>query len=180
MFPSIQRLSDAVPSPAFVETFSIPDTLSEATQSARELSHLTQRYCKSHEAVRLAADAVVAEIIRDGANRGQIDALITEALALRRLSAESIYSSIEHIKEIKERVSLDALREYAEQFIRAMTSTLELLDNLIVRLQNLAGQAKTDEARVLRARPVKGKIDYAELSREHLARYPKIRARLAE
>ncbi len=33
---------------------------------------------------------------------------------------------------------------------------------------------------VLRARPVKGKIDYAELSREHIARYPKIRARLAE
>ena len=33
---------------------------------------------------------------------------------------------------------------------------------------------------VLRARPVKGKIDYAELSREHLARYPKIRAVLAK
>jgi hypothetical protein len=33
---------------------------------------------------------------------------------------------------------------------------------------------------VLRARPVKGKIDHAELSREHIARYPKIRARLAE
>jgi hypothetical protein len=33
---------------------------------------------------------------------------------------------------------------------------------------------------VLRARPVKGKVDYAELSREHIARYPKIRARLAE
>jgi len=32
----------------------------------------------------------------------------------------------------------------------------------------------------LRARPVKGPIDYAELSREHIARYPKIRARLAE
>jgi len=33
---------------------------------------------------------------------------------------------------------------------------------------------------VLRARPVTGKIDYAELSREHLARYPKIRAALAK
>ena len=31
-----------------------------------------------------------------------------------------------------------------------------------------------------RARPVKGKIDYAELSREHLKRYPKIRAALAK
>ena len=33
---------------------------------------------------------------------------------------------------------------------------------------------------MLKARPVKGPIDYAELSREHIARYPKIRARLAE
>ncbi|HEX3861854.1 MAG TPA: hypothetical protein VHY35_09220 [Stellaceae bacterium] len=33
---------------------------------------------------------------------------------------------------------------------------------------------------VLRARPVKGEIDYAELSREHMARYPKIRAALAK
>jgi hypothetical protein len=34
--------------------------------------------------------------------------------------------------------------------------------------------------KVLRARPVKGEIDYAELSREHIARYPKILAALAK
>jgi hypothetical protein len=34
--------------------------------------------------------------------------------------------------------------------------------------------------KVLRAKPVKGEVDWAELSREHIARYPKIRARLAE
>ena len=32
----------------------------------------------------------------------------------------------------------------------------------------------------LRARPLQGAIDYAELSREHLKRYPKIRAALAK
>ena len=32
----------------------------------------------------------------------------------------------------------------------------------------------------LHARPVAGEIDYAELSREHIARYPRIRAALAE
>jgi hypothetical protein len=36
------------------------------------------------------------------------------------------------------------------------------------------------QAKVLRAGPVKGEVDWAELSREHIARYPKIRARLAE
>jgi len=39
-------------------------------------------------------------------------------------------------------------------------------------------RAVADET--MRARPVKGKIDYGKLSREHIARYPKIRARLAE
>ena len=39
---------------------------------------------------------------------------------------------------------------------------------------------RSDEKKIQRARAVKGKIDYAELSREHIARYPKIRARLAE
>jgi hypothetical protein len=33
---------------------------------------------------------------------------------------------------------------------------------------------------VIRARPIEGEINYAELSREHIARYPNIRARLAE
>ena len=43
-----------------------------------------------------------------------------------------------------------------------------------------AAKKRSDEKKILRARPVKGEIDYAELSREHIARYPKIRARLAE
>jgi hypothetical protein len=37
-----------------------------------------------------------------------------------------------------------------------------------------------DKTKVLRAKPAKGEVDWAELSREHIARYPKIRARLAE
>ena len=37
-----------------------------------------------------------------------------------------------------------------------------------------------DKGKVLRATPVKGEVDWAELGREHIARYPKIRARLAE
>lgn len=48
------------------------------------------------------------------------------------------------------------------------------------RLLDLASKRTFDEGSALHARPVPGKIDYAKLSREHLARYPKIRAALAE
>ena len=48
------------------------------------------------------------------------------------------------------------------------------------RLLDLASERRSAEGDVLRARAVAGKIDYAELSREHLARYPKIRVALAK
>jgi len=49
-----------------------------------------------------------------------------------------------------------------------------------IRPKSAPKQQQRAAPEVLRARPVKGKIDYAELSREHLARYPKIRAALAK
>jgi len=48
------------------------------------------------------------------------------------------------------------------------------------RLSKLAAERDEGEGRILLARPVAGEIDYAELSREHLARYPRIRAALAK
>ena len=42
------------------------------------------------------------------------------------------------------------------------------------------GTKARDKDKPLRARPANGEIDWAELSREHIRRYPKIRARLAE
>ena len=43
-----------------------------------------------------------------------------------------------------------------------------------------AAKRRPDEKKILRARPVKGEVDHAALSREHIARYPKIRAALAK
>jgi hypothetical protein len=47
-------------------------------------------------------------------------------------------------------------------------------------LLSLAGERQPKPKDTLGAKSVKGKIDWAEFSREHIARYPKIRARLAE
>jgi hypothetical protein len=43
-----------------------------------------------------------------------------------------------------------------------------------------AATQRRDEEKTLRARPVKGKIDYAELIRETIAKFPKILAALAK
>ena len=39
---------------------------------------------------------------------------------------------------------------------------------------------RLDDKKILRARPVKGKIDYQELIRDTIARFPKILAALAK
>jgi hypothetical protein len=43
-----------------------------------------------------------------------------------------------------------------------------------------AATQRTDDKKILRARPVKGEIDHAALSRKFIARFPKIRAALAK
>jgi hypothetical protein len=48
------------------------------------------------------------------------------------------------------------------------------------RLLELTAKKKSASHEIVRARPIEGDIDYAELSREHIARYPRIRAALAE
>jgi len=48
------------------------------------------------------------------------------------------------------------------------------------KLLALASARRFVDGKVLRARPVEDEIDYGELSREHVIRYPKIRAALAK
>jgi hypothetical protein len=43
-----------------------------------------------------------------------------------------------------------------------------------------AAKQRADKKKVIRARPVKGEIDHAALSREFMSRFPKIRAALAK
>lgn len=80
---------------------------------------------------------------------------------------------------------------YADQsdddLLELCLATLDLVLGWIRPYQKLCGQVlelaaeqRTRGNQILRAHPVEGEIDYAELSREHIARYPKIRAALAK
>jgi hypothetical protein len=71
-------------------------------------------------------------------------------------------------------------REYIDDLIEISTAWLAVYQNTRARLLKLAAERRGRTSEVLRARPVAGEIDFAELSREHMARYPKIRAALAK
>jgi hypothetical protein len=57
---------------------------------------------------------------------------------------------------------------------------MDTIDRDKITASKPAAKTGEEEKKVPRAKPVKGEVDWAELSREHIARYPKIRARLAE
>ena len=67
-----------------------------------------------------------------------------------------------------------------QEFVDTASGRLLLYRDLYDKLLKLAAERRRAAGEVLRARPVEGEIDYAELIREHMARYPKIRAALAK
>jgi hypothetical protein len=71
-------------------------------------------------------------------------------------------------------------RRYIEELIEISAAWLTVYRDARTRLLTLASERQISNGGILRAKPVAGDIDYAELSREHIARYPKIRAALAE
>jgi hypothetical protein len=58
------------------------------------------------------------------------------------------------------------------------TWNADQLSDALEQWRSIAGGAIIEG--IMPARPVEGEIDYAELSREHIARYPRIRTVLAE
>lgn len=72
------------------------------------------------------------------------------------------------------------LRELMKDSITIAETWLLLRANLHRKLLKLSAKRRAAAGKIRHARPVKGGIDHANLSREHMARYPKIRARLAE
>ena len=71
-------------------------------------------------------------------------------------------------------------RQHAAQF-RELAED-EAIENLRAKLLDLAASfeetaallSSEGERKILRARPVQGEIDHAKLSREHIARFPKL------
>lgn len=57
---------------------------------------------------------------------------------------------------------------------------LDLIQDLHDRLLKLAAERRGNHDQILRARPVAGEIDYEELIRDTIARFPKILAALAK
>jgi uncharacterized surface protein with fasciclin (FAS1) repeats len=117
--------------------------------------------------------------------------------AVRRLPVEGLIQLAERIQEAEKGAAeqldpwVHALhqallvpsqegRQYVQELMEISAAWLAVYQDTRSRLLELASERRAASREVLRARPVEGDIDFAELSREHIARYPKIRAALAK
>jgi hypothetical protein len=99
-----------------------------------------------------------------------------------RAAAEKLYPQIDALRQKLVAPANDMsseVRQARQESVKVAESWIALYRDLRNKLLKLAAARRPPDV-VVRARPVEGEIDYAELSREHMARYPKIRAALAE
>jgi hypothetical protein len=104
------------------------------------------------------------------------------ALEKERADAEQIRPAIYALQQklTARAAALDPeIRQTVQKSLDILEAWLPLYQGLRRRLLKLADERRDGEE-ILRANPVAGDIDYGELSREHIARYPKIRAALAK
>lgn len=71
-------------------------------------------------------------------------------------------------------------RQHIQELLEISAAWLDIYHDTRARLLNLAAERRGGTREVLCARPVEGDIDHEALSREFMARFPKIRAALAK
>jgi hypothetical protein len=99
-----------------------------------------------------------------------------------RAAAEKLYPKIDTLQRKLAAPGNEMppeVRLARQESLKIAEDWLTLYCDIREKLMRLAAQRRPADV-VLHAEPVEGEIDYAELSREHIARYPKIRAALAK
>jgi hypothetical protein len=128
-------------------------------------------------------DALFEQVARSGAGADAIERMAAIAEERERSAAERFRPGIEALRQkLTKHLELKAPDVFPslQQGIDIATGWLTLCRRHRDKLLKLAADRRGDTNRVRRARPVIGDVDYGELSREHIARYPKIRAALAK
>ncbi len=121
------------------------------------------------------------------AARGRLDANGLVQLACTVLEAEKGAAEQLHpwMRALRERLTpqSESARE-AQRCLHELhevaVAWLATYQTLRERLLKLASERRGDPGKILRARPIAGDVDHAELSREFMARFPKVRAALAK
>jgi hypothetical protein len=166
-----------------VALISLPHSESARTDQFAQLRIQQARCRAATEQYAEQLDGLYEDISRSGHNA---DWLVQAAEIVRRkelAQREEIWPGIETLKQklAAQRGPHDGeRRELIEESIAVGEAWLSFPPTLHRKLMQLAAERRAAAEEIRRTRPIGGDVDYAELSREHIARYPKIRAALAK
>jgi hypothetical protein len=161
-----------------------PDTAVGAQSNL--LARLRRRREANHAALEEWSsrfDGLYDEAVRRDFDSAFLIRWAAALLGRERAALERLYPVMETLQQ-KIAEYGDAIDEEALEVLRdAVTSAFDWVtpyQTLCTRLLNLASERRFAADGILRARPVGGEVDHEALSREFIARFPKIRAALAE
>jgi hypothetical protein len=179
---SLDTIQYDLPAGAFLNAFASGDVTGARSELLGQLHDRIEKGREDQTEWSSRFDRLFEEA-RKGAWREPLLIQWTAALLEKQRAALELFHPI--IEELQRRAADYAARPDAE-LLELCLATIVLVLGWITPYQKLCGELLELAAKprpadvVLRARPAEGEIDYAGLSREHLARYPKIRAALAE
>jgi hypothetical protein len=175
--------SDFPPDPALIEALYAETVPGERL---RRLAQLRLRAEKGRTFLREQADnldQLYEEIAQGNADAESLNRAAEVVLEKRRAAADRLSPGIDTLRQ-KLAARDDRLdpeiRQAFEESIDIAVGWLTLYDGLHRRILELAINRRGTGRAALRARPVNGDIDHEALSREFMARFPKIRAALAK
>jgi hypothetical protein len=158
------------------------------SKSSQDRSRAIARWRSYMAEARAGLDRQRATFDQIYREQEQGDAAPDEIRDLAAATRSEMHESRERIGPAVEILNA-ALREHANdaelsqilrQALEVVPGVLVLFHDLHQSLLELAAKRETGPDQVLRARPVTGEIDHEALTREIIARYPKILAALAK
>jgi hypothetical protein len=169
---------DVLPDPALIEALRADTSTDEKVTL---LARLRQRVEKNKASLKEQARKF-NEMCDEAGRALPVEGLVQLAERVHESEkgvAERLYPWIQALQQARAVPSQEG-QQYIEELIEISSAWLAAYQDAHSRLMKLASGQQAATGEVLHARPVEGDIDYAELSREHIARYPRIRAALAE
>jgi hypothetical protein len=178
----VELPSDFLPGSALIDALCAE---TGPVERLRRLAQLGRGVKKGRTFLREQADnldQLYQEIAQGNADAEDLDRIAEVVVEKQRAAAERLSPGIETLRQTLaargDRLDPE-IRQPLEESVDIAVGWLALYDGLYRRLLKLASERRI-AARVRRARPIAGEVDYAEMTREIVARFPKILAALAK
>jgi hypothetical protein len=178
MSDAIEPLFELLPDPALIDALR---TDISSAEKAMVLERLRQRVKKNRASLQEHVRNF-NEMCDEASRRLSIEGLVQLAERVHDSEKGAAEQAAPRVEALQQAllVPSPAGRPYIQELIEISAAWLGVYEDARIRLLTLASERRVAAGEVQWARPVEGDIDFAELSREHIARYPKIRAALAK